>query len=532
MSDRCCLIERDERGDRIRAVRLIGQHADAIWSSPRVDGRYVSDAADDADAAAEWIAERLSMEGDTLGLVVVDTTGSRCGWVHAASAEAAAVRSAYGRGGEVGEDDFDVEIELDDDEPAEGDALGSRPTSVEASIEPLGPAYESAEGLRVGVLVVPDAIVRLFIDGLNQRGIEFGGVTSLWHVVGWAAGPGESYTDSARVVADSPTVSCGVLVQPEGRLIWAWCRDGAVLAAGSLRLSLHDDGPIVSESDVARLINDWVAWSAQVGASPGRVLLSACPLAGSPAFGDEEAMSIPALANRLADLWPEAVLDIEAPEDPVLDVLRLAQESQRDSLDPGYAMIGLATRPGRSMRRVYQLGALALVAGGLALAAVGLRWQGQVESVRADAEAIREAYVANMAEIEARLGLPSGRITGDPIPEFAIVREVDQATRASQVTRDPPRPVIQELESLSFLFGELGDRVELDAVTVTSITGTGALDVKMTTDDAAIVGEINALLRDLGMNDGAVNWSATSRAQGSRYEVRMIGRWQRREGQS
>ena len=243
-------------------------------------------------------------------------------------------------------------------------------------------------------------------------------------------------------------------------------------------------------------------------------------------------MSIPAVANRLADLWPEAVLDIEAPDDPVLEVLRLAQDSRHDSLEPGHAMIGLATRPGRSMRRVYQLASLALVAGGLALAAIGLRWQGQIDSVRTDAEVIRGAYMADIAEIEERLEIP-GVITGDLLPLVAIIREVEQATLASEITRDPPRPVIKELESLSVLFGELGDRVELEVVRVTSASGAGGFVVEMLTDDAAIVGEINALLGDLGMNDDAVRWSATSQTQGSsRYKVRMSGIWQRREGQS
>jgi len=524
VSERFCLIERDERGDRIRAVRLVGQHADAAWSSPRHDGRYVSDAADDADAAADWIAERLGVEGDSLGLLVLDTSGSRCAWVHAASAEVGAVRGAYTRGGDTVEDDFDIDMDLDD-EPVETSGLGSRPTPMEASIEPLGAAYEAEGGLRVGVLVAPDAIVRLLIDGLNKRGIEFAGVTTLWHVIAWAAEPVESQIVSSRVVADSPTVSCGVLLQPDGHLVWSWCRDGVVLAAGTQRLSIHDDGPIVTSSDVARLVNDWVAWSAQVGVSPGRIMLTACPLAGPSAVGpDVEALSAPQMASRLADLWPEAVLDIDAPEDPLLEVLRTAHESRRDNLEPGQAMVALATRPGRSMRRVYQFVGLALAAAGLALAAVGIRWQGQVDAVRDDAAEIRQAYTADITEVEEMLGKP-GAIVNDMVPMIALIREVDQATRSSEITRDPPRPIIEELESLSFLLGELGDRVELEEITA---TGVGGFSIIMMTGDAAVAGDINALLDDLAMNDGALRWSAVSESRGSRYRVRMNGLWDRR----
>lgn len=523
MSERLCLIERDERGDRIRAVRLIGQHADAVWTSPRVDGRYAADATDDAQAAAEWIAGRLSVDGDTLGLLVVDTVGAQCAWVQAAAAEAGAVRGAFSRGGEAPEEDFsDLGLE---DEPEESGAFGSKPSAMEASIEPLGPAYESETGIRIGVLVAPDAIVRLLIDALDKQGVDFTGVTSLWHAVGWAAGPGEESSASSRVVADSPTVSGGVLVQPDGRLIWAWCRDGALLAAGAQRLSLHDDGPIVMRHDIARLINDWVAWSAQVGVAPGRILVMTCPLAWEKSTGDPDTLTAPGVASAISDLWPEAVLDIDVQDDPSLEILRLAHEAERDSLEPGHALGQLATRPGRSMRRVYQFMTLALAAGGVALAALGYRWQSQVDGVRADAAEVRESYMAMLVEIEEKLGRP-GAITNDMVPMIALIREVDEATRSSEIKRPPGRPVIREIETLSFLLGELGDRVELQKIDA----GASAMTVEMTTEDAAVLDRINALLNDLGMNEGAVRWLASSRQSGSRYTITMVGRWQREGG--
>lgn len=525
MSERLCLIERDERGDRIRAVRLVGQHADAAWTSPRLDGGYAADAVDDAEAAAEWIAERLSVDGDSLGLLVVDTAGSQCAWVQAATAEAGAVRSAFSRGGEAPEEDFsDLGLE---DEPEESGAFGSRPAALEASIEPLGPAYEPEAGVRIGVLVSPDAIVRLLIDALDRKGVDFTGVTSLWHTLGWAAGPVDAVSASSRVVADSPTVSGGVLVQPDGRLVWAWCREGALLAAGSQRLALHDDGPIVMKHDVARLINDWVAWSAQVGVAPGRILIMTCPLAWEKSTGDPNTLTAPGMASAISDLWPEAVLDIDVQDDPTLDILRLAHEAQRDSLEPGHSLGQLATRPGRSSRRVYQLAGIALAAGGLALAALGYRWQSQVGGVRTDAAALRESYTAELVAIEEMLGKP-GAITNDLVPMLALMREVDQATRSSQITRAPGRPVIRELESLSFLLGELGDRVELQKIDASSA---GGFTVTLITEDASVVGDINAQMENVGMNDGMLRWSATSQATGSRYTVRLGGLWQRQGGQ-
>lgn len=525
MSDRVCLIERDDRGDRVRAVRLIGQHADAVWTSPRVDGAYASDAAEDARAAAEWIAQRLSLDGDRLGALVLDTTGAHCAWVHSATADAGAVRSAFGRGGDAVIDDLELDLGLED-EPEDLDVLGSQPTPRESAIEPLAAAYDSPMGLRVGVLVAPDAVVRLLIDALDQHGVDFSSVTSLWHALGSVASPaaGEASV-SSRVVADSPTVSGGVLVQPDGRLIWSWCRDGAVLSAGSQRVSLHDDGPIVTRHDVARLVNDWVAWSAQVGVAPGRVLVVTCPLAWERSTGDPDSLTAPMLATMISDLWPEAVLDIDVQDDPVLAVLRRADVLADDNLEPGHSLTSLAIRPGRSMRRGYQLAGLALAAFGLALAAIGFRWQSQVDGVREDAARVKAEYLADIARVEELLGKP-GQITGATVPIFRLASEVDQATRGSEITRPAGRPMLKELDGLSLLLGELGARVELQEIRMASSTVT----VRMTTSDASVVGDINAMLIDLDLNSGALEWRASSSAVGSRYTVNMLGTWQRQEG--
>ncbi len=527
MSERVCLIERDERGDRVRAVRLIGQHAEAAWTSQRVDGRYATDAAEDARSAAEWIAQRLSIDGDRLGAIVVDTAGAHCAWVHAATADAGAVRSAFGRGGDAAIDEIELDLGLDD-EPDDAEVLGSRPTAHEAAIEPLGPAYDSPLGLRVGVMVAPDAVVRILIDALDEQGVDFTGVTSLWHALGWAASPdGDGMSASSRVVADSPTVSGGVLVQPDGRLIWAWCREGAVLAAGSQRVSLHDDGPIVTNQDVARLVNDWVAWSAQVGVAPGRILVVTCPLAWERSTGDPESLTAPMMASVISDLWPEAVLDIDVQDDPVLTVLRRADPLARDNLEPGHSMASLATRPGRSMRRGYQFVGLALVAGGIALAALGFRWQSQVGGVREDAARVKTEYLAEIAKVEETLNKP-GEITGATVPLFKLTSEVDQATRGSEITRPAGKPMVKELEGLSFLLGELGDRVELKDIKMTA----AAVTVDMTTSDASVVGDINALLTELDLNSGALDWkTSSSSAAGSKYTVKMLSTWRREGGQ-
>lgn len=523
MSLRTCLVEREEHGDRIRRVRLLGRHAEAVWESPHALGAASSSPDEDVRSAADWIANRLSLDGDRLGPIVLDTTGAHCAWVQTATAEAGAVRAAYGRGGESALDEFEAEMDYEDEEEQAG-VLGGRLTPLEASIEALGPAYDSDQGLRVGVVVAPDAIARLLLDELDDRGIGPTGVTTLWHALALAVGPSEADSSTpSRVVADSPTVGGCVVVQPEGRLLWAWGLGGRLVAAGSMRLPMHDDAPIVGEKDVARLVNDWVAWSAQVGVAPGRVLVLACPLALDHSTGEAHGLSAPRLAITLADLWPDAVMDIEVDDDPVREVLRRADGIDADDLTPGRSLSALSTRPDRKVRRGYQLLGLALAMFGLAMMAVGYRWQSQIGAVRADASRVREAYMADIEAVENTLGKP-GVIRGDMVPIIRLANEVDQATRTSEAKRAAPRPVLEELEGVSLLLQELGDRVELTKIEVSHLT----FQVTMRSEDAAVVGDINRLLNELDLNGRALRWQVTSDAQrGTTYQVRMIGTWER-----
>lgn len=522
MSLRTCLVEREEHGDRIRRVRLLGQHAEAVWESPRVDAAASSTPEDEVRSAAEWIAQRLSVDGDRLGPIVLDTTGAHCAWVQAATADVGAVRAAYGRGGESALDEFESDLGFEDEQD-ESDVLGGRLTPLEASIETLGPAYESGHGVRIGVVVAPDAVARLLLDELDDRGISPSGVTTLWHALALAASPIDSDKSTpSRVVAESPTVGGCVLVQPEGNLLWAWGRAGCLLAAGSMRLAVHDDGPIVARQDLARLVNDWVAWSAQVGVSPARVLVLSCPLAVDRASSEGRALSAPGVASALADLWPEAVLDIEVDADPARAALRRAEGLDTDDLSPGRALVSLATRPGRSLRRGYQLLGLALAMAGVALIAVGYRWHSQVEGIRSDASSIRLAYMAEIETVEAMLGKP-GVIRGDMVPMMRLASEIDQATRASEIRRAAPRPVLEELEGVSLLLQELGGRVELTKIEIT----TAAFQVTLSSNDAAAVGDINRLLNELDLNGRALRWRVESLGRGASYTVRMIGTWER-----
>ncbi|MEO1007296.1 MAG: hypothetical protein AAFX79_01885 [Planctomycetota bacterium] len=523
MTDRVCFIERDARGDRVQAVRLVSPHAEARWDNPAAGVADASDPLGDADAAAEWIAERLAADGVRLSAIAMDAAGAQCGWIYAGSAEPAAVRAAYLRSSESDSDDLEFD-EGFDDEQAAPEGLGGIAEPMDASIEPLAPAARDEHGARVGVVVAPDAIVRLVLDGLDRRRVDFDAVLSLWHALALACEPaGGARPD--RVVAESPVVCGGVLVTPDGRLLWCWSRERTLLAAGSVRLVPHDDGPIVTPADVARVANDWVAWSAQLGVSPGRLALFLCPMAGPDAVGDDAALTAPGLANALADAWPDAVADVEIDDDPILRVLRAIDAGDGD-LAAGHGMASLATRPGRSTRRVYTLAGVALMALGVALGALGFRWQAKVGAMEADGQRLREAWLADAAEIEQMLEEPEGTITASVAPLLQLNTLVSNATRARSVDRAPPKPVLQELETLTFMLGELGDEVELQDLLIADV----ALTVKLTTEDPTVAGRINVLMEDLGLTgeDANVDWTLRSDQRGDRYEVSLAGLWVQR----
>jgi len=530
VSTRTCLVERDAGGDRIRAVRLVGPHADARWQSPRTPEGYAQEPAEDAEEAADWIAQRLAVDEDRLGVVVLDAAGAYCQWVQAPAADARAVRASYERGTASATEDEGLGLGEDFDEADEQPPqLGGRPEPHEASIEPLAAAALAEGGVRVGVLVAADAVVRLLLDALDSRGVGFEGVASVWHALACAAG-GSDPAAHERVVADSPQVLAGVLVEPGGRLTWAWSAGSQALAGGTVRLTPHDDGPVLTRADLARLANDWIAWAAQLGASPARVVVFSCPTADAASTGDGDALTPEQACRVLGELWPEAVVDSEVSDDPLGAVLRRLEGAPLGELSPGRSMSTLATRPGRLARRGYQMAALALVCLGLALGAFGLRWRAQVGAVDADRQRLRSAWLEQVRAVEDQLGMP-GEITGDLAPMLKLRSVVDQRTRAGDITRPPPRPMLGELENIAFLLMDFGDAVDLGTIRMNNTVVT----VDLTTDSPDLLGQINRKMQDLGMNAGAIDWQSQQTARGQRYSVTLTGTWaaaDAREGRS
>lgn len=292
---------------------------------------------------------------------------------------------------------------------------------------------------RLAVLSIPDAPVRVFLDELDRLKIDAGAVLSLWHTIAAAWDPGRPTRDGSRpdastnghsTVADSAQpVTATVLIEPSGRLLWSWSASGDLLAAGSMKLRVHhrvssaaaasagsgDAGTLalmdleqhpsspaehgarriagtgtldasgeqavvdVSAAQIGRLTMDWLAWSAQLGLTPDRIVCMGADAEAISATGDPVS-----LAQSLAEAWPGATVDVVSHRDPIgatLSRVRMLpnlgapqaspaaagpdRPAARPAMNPQAGLVQLSGRAGRADRSLYRWVALgiALLAG-------------------------------------------------------------------------------------------------------------------------------------------------------------------------
>ncbi|MEM7623908.1 MAG: hypothetical protein AAF235_11985, partial [Planctomycetota bacterium] len=102
MSIRICYLDREDRGGRLRGVRVVGPRFEAAWNAPA--GQVAGDPGGEVYvSAAAWIAEELSARpgpkpvGKRLDLLCLDTDGSACTWVSAPNSDRKSVAAVAER---------------------------------------------------------------------------------------------------------------------------------------------------------------------------------------------------------------------------------------------------------------------------------------------------------------------------------------------------------------------------------------------------------------------------------------------------
>ncbi|MCA9292975.1 MAG: hypothetical protein KDA20_04090, partial [Phycisphaerales bacterium] len=194
--------------------------------------------APDADAlrrrvneSSLWCARQC---GNRKLTAILDVDEAACRWVHAPSTAAPVVAAALKNQGEEW-----------------------------ATVAPLGgvePVTSGSADTRDAVVAItmPDAMARLWLDGLDRLGTRVTNVATLWHAA-----------VSAWNNAPAGTLQAIILVDHTKRLVWAWCDGGELVTGGQLRLSTPakpaEAGPSAARDlapgAVARLALDWTAWS-------------------------------------------------------------------------------------------------------------------------------------------------------------------------------------------------------------------------------------------------------------------------------
>lgn len=592
-----CYLERAGGGSMIRRVRLVAAGMSRTWTAP--EGSAVSSVGGEgggegaavgaARSSAQWVAQSLESVGlKRLAAVCADADGSVCAWLSAPNPEPAVIEATIaqsgadadgtgagigaarllamsagsGAGGNIGDVSLQAlaTLERTDETPALKDRM-------RAGLMRRSPATTGGRKSRYAVLAVPDAPLRVFMDELDALGVEVEAVMGLWHAMAAAWDPDlrKARTDDHLVSSDQPS-SAVVLVEPAGRLVWAWTLAGELVAGGSMRLATvtrsnepgaaqagegalattdpnvstrrvapaAGEGPEAStmvefsSADAGRLVMDWLAWSAQLGQCPQRVVCLACPKLGSPDGGGPES-----LARLMARVWPNATIDGVAHDDPVgATIGRLAGlgndndpvvvTAQDDDLPaavrPRAALVGLSARPGRADRALHRWIAAALVAMAAVIGAAAYKVHQSVGTISGRITAMQDEKKTVLAGLGKAINQPA-------FDQMLPAQQNDMIEGAIRGQRDllnklrAPRPVIEEtVRFLTALDGR--EDVKLMDFEVSPVAAVATLNVP----DADTGPEILDQLRKL---PGVLPWDGSTppgaRADGSRvYKLTAI----------
>lgn len=527
MATRVVLIQRQDRGRRVRRVRLVGMQTAETWAPEET----ALDPAAQLTGAADWIDERLGAAGEgapSLTAIVVDAEGAVIDWLTAPTAETQVVQAALARAsaGAAADDDFE------EFSASPAGRFGRDATVADASIQAAGQPTGASNGApgRLGAMTLPDADVRLLLDRLDTHGRSAGRVLSIWHALSAAwdpsagdpGGSGDPHDAEGRIVAtDAPVTAC-VLIDPEGALIWSWARGGALVTGGRMRLARAEaEGSALRHVDISRLTSDWLSWSAQLGQAPGRIICICPPMdAGAmtdvedvgAALGAAAALTPQQIGEALGAAWPGASVDMAVTDDPIESTLdRLVRQADlgrmADPDDPQASLVALSSRPGRAQRGAY----LAICAATIGLAAL-LAVTGVRQMRAADRfEAAREEVVAATAE-EAAIVDPA--IVSDF--SYHISQRIEDLTGLpqGQMLRSPPRPILEELDAIALFLGEHGYKITLQEINLSS----AAVTVKFEAPDTETAEAVEATAHDV-----ALNVRYLGNRQGN--NVSLIGRW-------
>jgi hypothetical protein len=498
-----CYVERELGGAVIRRVRLVAAGLSRSWTAP--DAGALSSSAQPTEGpgaalsttrlAASWITETLQSVGmRRLASICVDADGSVCAWLSAPSPDQTVIEASImqaaqdaGAGDAAG---LGAGRLLAMASPSGATGLAVVPDTSMQALATLDevPSEEASQGKklmgksaakpnagagrkhRFAVLAVPDAPVRVLLDELDQLGVEVDSVCSLWHAMAhaWDRAPAGSALDA------SGGATASVLVDPSGRLIWAWSSGGQLVAGGTMRLasiarasaepvseppaldgstrrmSESSQPPMLefTSSEVGRLVMDWLAWSVQLGHCPRRVICLA-----TPTLTDGAVEGAGALGRKLASAWPGATVDAGTYDDPIAATIARLAGLGNDDAPPARApeaemsarsvLMPLSARAGRADRSKFRWAAAGVLAGAVAVGAVGWQLGEAATKAQNDIELVKAERLEKIKSLEPVV--PG--ISAERDPKGALETKVQKLSEEARQIR-APRPVVEETTRL------------------------------------------------------------------------------------
>ncbi len=457
-----CFIQPD-----LSVVRVRGGGVDTSWAAPaettRVGASALSRAQDRARQAASFVAETLG-RSRKLGTVVVGVQGAICARVSAPSAAPEVVAAALAK----------REREWTGEQGATGVYVLSEPRRGRAGAE---------GGRHHTVIELHDALVRLFLEELDRRGLSPESVQSLWHALAVAT-PRRAELTSVLLIDDESAV-------------WAWSRHGGLIAGGSARSAS------TAEAVPRRVRLDWLSWGAQIGGTPGEVVV----IAESP----------DAIADDIAATAPDVKVTARAERDPLGAALDAAARAEPAPDDPRACLSELANLPGRAHRWLGVWGAAAIVLLAVAVLFLGVRQRQTAREADAVAASIRASVRDRVAAIEPRFA-------DDAAPERALrslLAEERERTKPIEAP-PPPRPIAEELARLTAALAVvLGDTENADTrlIKIDEVNGEATVFVPDFATGEAVLDRLRAA-------PGAMRWSGTFLGPTPPTTQRLTGVWQ------
>ncbi|MFG0306209.1 MAG: hypothetical protein ACF8Q5_08355 [Phycisphaerales bacterium JB040] len=501
MTTRVAYLERDDRGGRLGGIRLVTESSDDHWDASAYKPH---DFAIAAESGAEWIQGKdLSGPVRAIDTLCVDADGGACSWLSLPDTNPSTVRSMIESQGMPEGDDPYSEASAELTSGRFPDLPG------ELSLEPLAPSGPSgvatAPRSRTPVLAMPDATVRLMLDALDRRGIRVETVCSLWHAAARVWDPSSPLAHRGsfrgdRVVSTDAPVTAVVLIDPLAqRLVWSWSSAGDLLAAGSMRvrtavdrdvqrLGLDTVGEIerravVTDAEIGRLAQDWLAWAAQTGLAPSRIVC-----VGSPSPLGDEGMTPARVGESLAARWHDASVDVVDEPDAVgLTLRRLASpEAAPIEGSHGTQLVALTRRPGSAHRSLFRWAGIALMVLGVGFVVVAMALFGRANRYSREIPALSGEFRDTIATVDPALA-------GDPFALTRLRETVANQRRALAPTNEQaPAPVAETFDTLSLVLGVPG--IKLSSLSVSSV----AVNFQVITPDLSTAEQLGVSLRSIG----------------------------------